>query len=149
MVNKRTASVEMRRECSFCLSFWYWNPKQKRLKYLLLATAKTGLRIGMHTLYEGVAGKKNGSTKEFSVLSFLYFFYLGALFLELLLIFILYGVLLLVEIVSWKSKERLLLFIKIEFNGFKEVFLPTPSIEGVIPSILFALVLIVRRVSRD
>ena len=88
-------------------------------------------------LVRGSCRKKNGSTKEFSVLSFLYFFYLGALFLELLLIFILYGVLLLVEIFSWKNKERLLLFIKIEFNGFKEVFLPTPSIEGVIPSILF------------
>ena len=51
-------------------------------------------------LVRGSCRKKNGSTKEFSVLSFLYFFYLGALFLELLLIFILYGVLLLVEIVS-------------------------------------------------
>ena len=61
----------------------------------------------------------------------------GPFFLNFYLFLFPYGVLLLLEIFSCKNKERLLLFINIEFNGFKEVFLPTPSIEGVIPSILF------------
>ena len=121
MVNKRTASVDMR---------------LKEVEIPAFSTSEDRSTDRNAHLVRGSCRKKKMAVLR----SFQYYLSYtssiwGPFFLNFYLFF--YGVLLLVKIFCWKNKERLLLFIKIEFNGFKEVFLPTPSIEGVIPSIFF------------